>query len=168
MQRVIDVARPHGARVLVNDRLDVALAAGADGVHLRANSLPASEVRRIVSGKDFLIGVSTHSLVEIQTAERGGADFVVYGPVYDTASKREYGAPLGPRNLAQVCKASSIPVLAIGGINLGNFREALQCGAAGIAAIGIFTDPDLIEQNIQTMQIRLSGASASVPGRTAA
>jgi len=156
VRRAIAVARPYGARVLVNDRLDVALAAGADGVHLRVNSLPAGEVRRVVSKKDFLIGVSTHSLAEIQTAESGGADFVVYGPVYDTASKREYGAPLGTQNLARVCKAASIPVLAIGGVNLGNFREVLQCGAAGIAAIGLFTNPGEIEQNVREILTALT------------
>ncbi|MBO0727168.1 MAG: thiamine phosphate synthase, partial [Blastocatellia bacterium] len=90
----IDRARPHGARVLLNDRLDVAMAAGADGVHLRASSIPAREVRAAAAQRglnDFLIGVSTHSIVEARMAEEGGADFIVCGPVYDTPSKRSFG-----------------------------------------------------------------------------
>jgi thiamine-phosphate pyrophosphorylase len=150
----ISVARPHGARVLVNDRFDVAIAAGADGVHLRVASIPAREVRANAENKgraDFLIGVSTHSLAEAMVAEEGGADFIVCGPVYHTQSKLAYGAPLGLERFAEVCEAVKIPVLALGGINLSNFREPLRRGAAGIAAISLFTDPDTIEQNIQTI-----------------
>lgn len=139
-------ARPHGARVLVNDRLDVALAAGADGVHLRVTSLPAAVVRQTV-GRDFLLGVSTHSLTEAQRAEAGGADFIVCGPVYDTPSKRAYGAPLGVERLAEICRAVKLPVFALGGITLDNFREPLQRGAAGIAAITLFTDLNTLQQS---------------------
>jgi len=151
---VTSLARPHGARVLVNDRFDVAMAAGADGVHLRVSSIPACEVRAIAETKgaaDFLIGVSTHSIAEAKAAEEGGADFIVCGPVYHTPSKLAYGAPLGLDRFAEVCEAVKIPVLALGGINLSNFREPLRRGAAGIAAISLFTDPDKIEQNIQTL-----------------
>src|SRR5262249_28313918 len=94
----IECARPHGARVLVNDRLDVVMATGADGVHLRVSSIPAQEVRAVTAKKglrDFLIGVSTHSIAEARLAEYGGADFIVCGPVYDTPSKRAFGPPLG-------------------------------------------------------------------------
>jgi thiamine-phosphate pyrophosphorylase len=150
----ISAARPHGARALVNDRFDVAIAAGADGVHLRVSSIPAREVRAIAENKgitDFLIGVSTHSLAEAKAAEEGGADFVVCGPVYHTPSKLAYGDPLGLERFAEVCEAVTIPALALGGINLSNFREPLRRGAAGIAAISLFADPDTIEQNIQTI-----------------
>jgi len=151
---VISVARPRGARVLINDRFDVAMAAGADGVHLRISSIPAREVRAIAENKgikDFLIGVSTHSIAEAKAAEEGGADFIVCGPVYHTPSKLAYGAPLGLERLAEVCEAVKIPALALGGINLSNFHEPLQRGASGIAAISLFTDPGKIEQNIQTI-----------------
>lgn len=150
----ISVARPRGARVLVNDRLDVALAMGADGVHLRVSSIPAHEVRAIAKSKSldtFLIGVSTHSIAEAKAAEDGGADFIVCGPVYGTPSKLPYGAPLGLARFAEICEAVKIPVLALGGINLSNYREPLRRGASGVAAISLFADPDQIEQNIQTI-----------------
>lgn len=148
-RQAIDLARPLGAKVLVNDRLDVALAAGADGVHLRVNSLPVLEVRTLTTGlgrKDFLIGVSTHSLTEARMAEAGGADFIVCGPVYDTPSKREYGAPMGLEKLAEICQMVELPVLALGGISLSNLREPLQQGAAGIAAIRLFTEAGNLQQ----------------------
>jgi thiamine-phosphate pyrophosphorylase len=153
-REVIERARPHGARVLVNDRLDVALATGADGVHLRASSIPAHEVRASVVKKgldDFLIGVSTHSIAEARLAEDGGADFIICGPVYDTPSKRAYGPPLGLERFAEICATVKIPTLAIGGINLSNYHEPLRRGGAGVAAIGLFTDADKLEENIRSM-----------------
>ena len=148
----IECARPHGARVLVNDRLDVAMAAGADGVHLRASSIPAREVRAVAAKTgldDFLIGVSTHSVVEAKSAEEGGADFIVCGPVYDTPSKRTFGPPLGLDVFAEILNSVKTPVLAIGGINLSNYREPLRRGAAGVAAIGLFADEENMEQTIR-------------------
>lgn len=153
----IERARPRGARVLVNDRLDVALATGADGVHLRVSSIPAHEVRAGAAKKgldDFLIGVSTHSIAEARMAEEGGADFIVCGPVYDTPSKRAYGLPLGLERFAEICGAVRIPTLAIGGINLSNYCESLRRGATGIAAIGLFTDVGKLEENIRSILSR--------------
>ncbi len=150
----IEQARPRGARVLVNDRLDVAMAVGADGVHLRASSIPPREVRAVAEKRgldDFLIGVSTHSIAEAKMAEDGGADFIVCGPVYDTPSKREFGPPLGLDAFAEICGAVKIPALAIGGINLSNYSEPLRRGAAGIAAISLFTDLENIELNIRSI-----------------
>jgi thiamine-phosphate pyrophosphorylase len=140
----IQCARPHGARVLVNDRLDVAMATGADGVHLRVSSIPAREARD-------LIGASTHSIAEARQAEDGGADFIVCGPVYNTMSKQVYGPPLGLELLAEICDATAIPALALGGINLSNYREPLRRGAAGIAAISLFADMDNLEPRIRTI-----------------
>lgn len=142
-------AKPHGARVLVNDRLDVALASGADGVHLRTNSLPGAEVRRIVQRRDFLLGVSTHSLAEAQAAEASGADFIVCGPVFPTPSKARYGAPLGLDRFAEVCRGVNLPVLALGGITMTNFTEPLTRGAAGIAAISLFKNLTSLGSNIK-------------------
>jgi len=147
-------ARPFGARVLVNDRLDVALASGADGVHLRVTSMPVAEVRNFVERRgprEFLIGASTHSVAEAQAAAAGGADFIVCGPVYDTPSKQAYGRPLGLDRLAEVCQAVPVPVLAIGGIKMTNFREPLRRGAAGIAAISLFTDRAVLRGNIRSV-----------------
>ncbi len=144
------VARAEGARVLVNDRLDVALAARAGGVHLGEASLPAADVVRWRRSSpeafppEFRIGVSCHSLEAAQAAERDAADYVIFGPVYQTPSKLAYGAPQGLERLAAVCRAVRIPVLAIGGITLENAAACLAAGAAGLAAIRLFQEsPDL-------------------------
>lgn len=150
----VAAAEPSGAKILINDRLDVALAAGAGGVHLRVSSFPASEARAVAASKglnDFLVGVSTHSLAEAQSAAAGGADFIVCGPVYETPSKRTYGPPIGIEGFAEICEAVKIPVLALGGINLTNFQEPLRRGAAGIAAIRLFGDRESINYNIDTI-----------------
>jgi thiamine-phosphate pyrophosphorylase len=140
--------RRDGARVLVNDRLDIALAEGAGGVHLGESSVPVSEAKRLVelraAGQNFLVGASCHSIESAKSAERDGADYVIFGPVFDTPSKAPFGAPQGIDRLAQVCSVVSIPVLAIGGITLQNAHECFASGAAGIAAIRLFqesTDP---------------------------
>jgi thiamine-phosphate pyrophosphorylase len=139
------VAATHetGTRVLVNDRLDVALAANAAGVHLGENSLPLEAVsgwRRASGRLDFLIGVSCHSLEAARAAERGAADYIFFGPVFETPSKAAFGAPQGIESLREICTAVQIPVLAIGGINLENARACLAAGAAGVAAIRLFQD----------------------------
>ena len=125
-------------RLLVNDRLDVALAAGADGVHLTSASLPAHVVREI-AGPEFLIGVSTHSLETARDAREGGADFAVFGPVFETESKRVYGPPQGLDKLQQVTsELQGFPVVAIGGITLDNAESCFAAGASGIAGIRLF------------------------------
>jgi thiamine-phosphate pyrophosphorylase len=130
------------ARILVNDRLDVALAMQAGGVHLGEKSVPAQEARRLVISlhreENFLIGVSCHSLEAAKAAERDGADYLFFGPVFATRSKAAYGAPQGVERLAEVCRAVSISVLAIGGITLENCADCFSAGASGIAAIGLF------------------------------
>lgn len=133
---VTERLRGRGTLVFVNDRADIAACAGA-GVHLTTRSLTA-EVVRATMGPGILIGVSTHSQQEAQAAERGGADFVVFGPVFETPSKAAYGEAVGPAALRRVATSSSIPVIALGGINPTNFREALDAGAAGVAGISMF------------------------------
>ena len=137
-----------GSRLLINDRLDVAVAIGGAGVHLGEHSLPVAEARRFVKercpGREFLIGVSTHSVQAAQEAETGGADYVIFGPIFATPSKADFGIPQGLAKLSQVCERVKIPVLAIGGITTENARECLNAGASGIAAIRLFQDaPDL-------------------------
>jgi thiamine-phosphate pyrophosphorylase len=135
--------RATAARVFVNDRLDIALAANAAGVHLGEKSLPLevmTEWRRSVGPLDFRIGVSCHSLEAARAAERGGADYVFFGPVFATPSKAAFGAPQGIESLREVCESVEIPVLAIGGVNLENARACITAGAAGIAAIRLFQD----------------------------
>ena len=135
-----------GARVIVNDRLDVALAAQAAGVHLTRESLAAADVVRWCRGgnapAEFLIGVSCHSIAEVQEAEAAGASYAFFGPVFDTPSKRPFGSPQGIAKLTQACQAVRIPVIAIGGVDAGNAVESLLAGAAGIAAIRLFQGGD--------------------------
>ena len=120
--------------VFVNDRLDIALATDADGIHLRADSLPASLARRILGAKK-LIGQSTHSVDDVRRASDEGADFVVFGPVYDTASKRAYGPPLGLDSLEAAARVTRLPVFAIGGITSERVVRVRQAGAFGVAVV---------------------------------
>lgn len=138
--RATEITRGSKTRLLVNDRFDIARAAGADGVHLTARSLPADVVRRIC-GPEFLIGVSTHSFEEARAARDAGADFVVFGPVFETESKRYFGEPQGLDKLRQVTgELREFPVLAIGGITLENAGACFDAGASGIAAIRLLND----------------------------
>ena len=137
------VAKSHAAstRVLINDRLDVALAANAMGIHLGEKSLPlevVTEWRRSSGRTEFLIGVSCHSLEAACAAAKGGADYIFFGPIFATPSKAAFGAPQGIDRLREVCASVKIPVLAIGGVNLENARDCLNAGASGIAAIRLF------------------------------
>lgn len=130
-----------GARLLVNERADVAFAAGLDGVHLPSSAPPPEEIRSGAADAlplDFLIGVSCHRLAEARRAEAEGADYVLFGPVFDTPSKRSYGPPLGAAQLGEVCRAVSLPVLALGGVTLANAAHCRDAGAAGVAGIGLF------------------------------
>jgi thiamine-phosphate pyrophosphorylase len=130
-------------RLLVNDRADVAAAARADGVHLTARSIEPVVIRRSF-GPAFLIGVSTHTLAEVELARNGNAaNFAVLGPVFDTPSKRAYGSPLGLEKLSEAASlVSPFPLIAIGGVRQENVSATLRAGASGIAAIRLFSDPN--------------------------
>jgi thiamine-phosphate pyrophosphorylase len=130
-----EATQRHGARLIVNDRADVALAAGADGVQRTHASLPVSALRGIAPA-GFLVGASVHSEAEARDAAGQGADFIVFGPVYDTASKRRYGPPQGLAALEAVTHAVDRPVLAVGGLTPERVPEVLAAGAAGVAVIG--------------------------------
>ncbi|MEA3544766.1 MAG: thiamine phosphate synthase [Thermodesulfobacteriota bacterium] len=135
------LTRRHKSLLLINDRIDLTQAVGADGVHLGGHSLPIKIARQIL-GSNFLIGASTHSAVEIESAQKQGADFVTYGPVYYTPSKAAYGDPVGLESLRDICQASKIPVYALGGIKASNTREILQAGVHGVAMISaLLSDP---------------------------
>ena len=140
-ERLRVLTRRYGARLLVNDRIDVALAVEADGVHLGHDSFPVETARSLL-GPARLIGASTHSEAEIDAAQ--AADFIVFGPVYATPSKAAYGAPQGLNKLQRAVVQSTVPVLAIGGITAARVPEIIETGAQGIAlisAIGAAPDP---------------------------
>jgi thiamine-phosphate pyrophosphorylase len=143
-------------RIIVNDRLDVALATQAGGVHLGENSLPPNEAGQLARALrregDFLIGVSCHSIEAAKFAERGGADYLFFGPVFETPSKAPYGPPQGLNSLAEVCRSVSIPVLAIGGITLANSAACFSAGASGIAAIRLFQDSGDLSALVQALR----------------
>jgi thiamine-phosphate pyrophosphorylase len=124
----------YGAALLINDRVDVALGVDAAGVQLGVGSLPVAAARELV-GENRLIGVSTHSAAEAREGAQAGADFVLFGPVYETPSKAAYGKPQGVARLKEVVEKISLPVYAIGGIKAGNIAEVRGSGAAGVALI---------------------------------
>jgi thiamine-phosphate pyrophosphorylase len=161
------------ARIIVNDRVDVAVTEKAGGVHLGETSLPVSDVAKWVkrsasvvvvsddgvasqfpaaAHEDFLIGTSCHSLESARAAVRDGADYVFFGPVFATPSKAKFGEPQGAKKLAAVCSAVSVPVLAIGGITLENAGECIAAGAVGIAAIRLFQDAAEPERVISALK----------------
>jgi len=151
-------ARAVAASILVNDRLDVALAAGAAGVHLGGESLPVAEVaqfraaRRAPAG--FLIGRSCHALEEALQAERDAADYLFFGPVFATPSKAAFGPPQGIDALAAVCRRVHIPVFAIGGITLENATACTAAGAAGVAAIRLFQESEDVAAIVRRLKQR--------------
>lgn len=128
------ISSRYGAVLLVNERIDVALACGADGVHLGSASIPPSAARRLL-GPAALIGCSTHGEAELAAAVGGGADFVTFGPVFATPSKAAFGPPLGVSALRRACDGCRIPVFALGGVGPGNVSEVVSAGASGIALI---------------------------------
>lgn len=152
----------HGSstRLLVNDRADIASAAGADGVHLTGGSLSAGVIRQTF-GSQLIVGVSTHAVVEAQQAQEGGADFVVFGPVFETESKRMFGEPQGLNKLAEVASnVPELPVIAVGGISIDNVDRCIQAGADGIAAIRLLNDAE----TLLSVVAKVRGSSARTNG----
>ncbi len=152
---VAESARKTGACILVNDRADVAACAGV-GVHLTTRSM-SPDIVRSAFDQEMIIGQSTHNLAEARAAMRAGADFIVFGPVFETESKKQYGPPVGVEALRMVADSLRIPVLALGGINVHNFREAIDAGAAGIAGISLFSNSRDINEIVR--EIKSGGAA---------
>ena len=172
-REAVAAAQGSATRILINGRLDVAVAAGAGGVHLGGDALPLAEVAAWCAknlpqftaaprdkqnaglkagAADFLLGASCHSLAEAKAAEGDGAHYIFFGPVYSTPSKMQFGAPQGLVRLQEVCRAVRIPVLAIGGITLDNTHECLRAGAAGIAAIRLFQESEDLRKVVSELR----------------
>lgn len=145
------LTRKYDAQLFINDRVDVAVMSGAEGVHLTEASLPVFEVRKHYP--QLLLGVSTHSLDKARRAEEEGADFITFSPIFDTVSKREYGPPQGLEKLREVTQDVRIPVLALGGIREENVPAVLEHGAFGIALIsGIWKSSHIENESVKYMQ----------------
>jgi thiamine-phosphate pyrophosphorylase len=142
--------------VLLNDRVDVACAVGAHGVHLGEQSLPPEEAIRLAvrcgRKENFMVGVSAHSIERAMLAEKAGADYVIFGPVYATPSKATFGQPQGVQRLREVCQQLQIPVLAIGGVTLKNAGECIAAGARGVAAIRLFQEAEDLEALVNVLR----------------
>lgn len=139
------------SRIVINGRLDVALALGATGVHLGRDALPA-ECARAIAPVDFLVGVSCHSLEETRAAESAGADYLLLGPVFETPSKLAYGPPLGLRRFSQIVAQIKTPTLALGGITIERVKPCLEAGADGIAAIRLFEDAPSLARRVADLR----------------
>ncbi|MGH8064227.1 MAG: thiamine phosphate synthase [Candidatus Entotheonellia bacterium] len=155
------LTQAYGARLLINDRIDVALAVNADGVHLTTVSLPA-RIARPLLGPEQLIGISTHNLAEAREAAEGGADFLVFGPVFFTPSKAPYGQPVGLDTLRTVRAHVKLPILAIGGIKKANLDQVLAAGADGIAVISAIISADDPTAATQDLLATLHAARARI------
>lgn len=128
------VTRPAGVPLLINDRVDVALAVGADGVHVGQDDIPAAMVRRII-GPDRILGVTAHDRAELEQAVADGADYVGSNAVFGTPTKSDIRPPIGPEGLRERYADSPIPVVAIGGIDHGNAADVIRAGADGVAVV---------------------------------
>lgn len=151
-----ELTEKYNAKLFINDRLDVALAAGADGVHLTQKSIPIDAVKKVIKHK-LIIGASTHSLKEAAAAEKAGADFITLGPVYRTPSKVKYGGPIGLNVLKKVSGKVKVPVFAIGGIKSGTVEEVRKAGAYGVAMISEVFGADDIQGATEKLLNILNG-----------
>jgi thiamine-phosphate pyrophosphorylase len=128
------VTASRSAQLLINDRIDIALALEGVGVHLRSNSLPVSVARQLL-GMQRLLGISAHSVEEAVQGESQGADYIVLGPIYETPTKQMFGPPIGIRTLEKACRLVRIPIFGIGGVTAARAREMRHAGAFGAAVI---------------------------------
>ena len=140
-RKLLAILRPLGVPLIINDRVDVALAAGADGVHVGQQDMPLADVRRL-GPAGWIIGVSAESLDDAVRAEQGGADYIGVSPVFATPTKADHASPLGLDGLRRIRAAVRIPLVAIGGLHAGNAREVIRAGAAGLAVVSAIVAAD--------------------------
>ena len=145
-----EIRLPEGSLLLCNERADVALAAGLDGVHLPENAVSPDKLR--VFAPLLILGCSIHSPEAFLVAEQSGADYLLFGPVFDTPSKRKYGAPQGLKKLGELCRASSLPIYALGGVTPQNAAQCMDVGAYGTAGLSIFRNTSRIVETLEQFQ----------------
>lgn len=160
-QELRSITREFGAKLFINDRVDVAVAVDADGVHLGHLSMPPEGARKVV-GKSMLIGVSTHDLGEAKAAEAGGADFITYGPIFETPSKVNKCIPVGIEAIKSIKSGISIPIYALGGVKSGLINQIMASGAYGISMISAIFGANDIRKAAETVvqEIAVSGRGA--------
>jgi thiamine-phosphate pyrophosphorylase len=158
VERILSFA-PHGAEIIVNDRVDVALIAGAGGVHLGQDDVPPVEARRIL-GLDPMIGLSTHNLEQAMQAEKLPVDYVAVGPIFLTTTKEKPDPVVGLENLNAICQAIRKPVIAIGGIKLENAEDVLKAGATSVAVMSDVLSARDVASRVQSWIERLNGFQA--------
>lgn len=159
-----ELTNQYNAKLLINDRVDIAIEVGADGVHLGRQSMPVKEARKafdVLSQPPAiihqpLIAVSTHSLQEALQAEADGADFITFGPVYHTPSKAVYGAPVGVDKLKEAARAGNIPIYALGGVKKENIEEVMSAGAYGVAVISAIMSVDDVKKSTEEMLLEIT------------
>ncbi|NTW82802.1 MAG: thiamine phosphate synthase [Chlorobiaceae bacterium] len=144
-----EIDLPPGTLLLLNERADIASAAGIDGVHLPESGCPAEKLRAFASG--LIYGRSVHSIESARIAEDSGADFLLFGPVFDTPSKRQYGKPQGLDQLEKLCNTTALPVYAIGGVNPENAGSCRERGAFGMAALSLFHDITKLSRTLELL-----------------
>lgn len=151
--RMRSLTEMYGAKLFINDRVDVAVAVGADGVQLSLMGIPAHAARKASAGR-LMIGVSAHSIQEVQKAQAEGTDFLTVGPVYETPSKMAYGRPIGIKMLKEAA-AGSVPVFAIGGINTHRAKEVIEQGVFGVAVISAILQADDVQKTTEEFKRNL-------------
>ena len=158
-EAALQIAREHNVRLIINDRVDVALALGADGVHLGQTDMPVESARRLL-GKSGIIGISTHNLAQAELAADMPADYVAFGPIFKTSTKENADPIAGLEALRAVrTLVGALPVIAIGGITLANAEEAWRAGADAVSSIAaLVSDPSRISENMRQMLAKSQAA----------
>jgi thiamine-phosphate pyrophosphorylase len=151
-EAALQIARKHNVRLIINDRVDVALALGADGVHLGQTDMPVEAARRFL-GESVIIGISTHNLAQVGLAANMPVDYVAFGPVFKTSTKENPDPIQGLEALRSACTIpGALPVVAIGGITLANAGQAWRAGAEAVSSIAaLISDPTRIAENMRQM-----------------
>jgi len=155
-QRLLSLCRAHDVPLIVNDRLDVALAVDADGVHVGQDDMPVPIARKLL-GPNKILGVTAHTVEEALQAIEEGADYIGASPIFTTATKSDAGKPIGLEGLTEICKACYVPVVGISGINASNAEQVIRAGAAGVAVVSAIVNAEDVELAARELARIISG-----------